>query len=156
MDDLISHHIFFCLWPNRAAKFQLHVRARAVNPQRNMVKWMFQSALDHQLCLGIISVVKELCLSRSTLHATSTQIPSFRILHNGQQRILDISSRPMRYANYPPDFSHSAQYSAIIANGADPAIQAQAQLSLGTFALTPACKHTNMRGHVMDATRADV
>lgn len=81
--------------------------------------------------------------SCSTLRATSTQIPLFRILRNSQQRILDISSRPMRYANYLPDFTHPAQYSAIIAHRAAPAVRAQARLSVGTFALTPACKHTN-------------
>lgn len=127
----------------------------------------------HQLCLGIIPAVKARCLSQalpfltgfrgdiqllnscSTLRATSTQIPLFGILHNRQQRILDISSRPMRYANYPPDFTHPAQYSAIIAHRAAAAIHAQARLSVGTFAPTPACKHTNMQGHVMYTTRSD-
>lgn len=136
LDDLRSHQSHL-LWlsGDRAAKFQLHVRARAVNLQRNMVEFAFQTVakaiLYHQLCLGMISVTKALCLSQalpfltgflgdiqlltscSTLCATSTQIPPFRILCNRQQRILDISSRPMRYANYPPDFTHPAQYSAI-------------------------------------------
>lgn len=53
------------------------------------------------------------------LHFAQPHQPKFHCLGSyvtNSREILDIISRPMRYANYPPGFTHPAQYSAIAAH----------------------------------------